>query len=94
MWLPSLDRPQSAKSNLNVENAFFTIARDIRQRLTEATEATKPEVGCHSPALVSLFGTSSDHNAVAWVEQSSANIVIKASSLTKTNPKSSCCSGN
>ena len=35
---------QSAKSNLNVENVFFTIARDIKQRLAETTEASKPEV--------------------------------------------------
>jgi GTPase SAR1 family protein len=35
---------QSAKTNQNVEEVFFTIARDIKQRLTEtvaaATEVT------------------------------------------------------
>jgi GTPase SAR1 family protein len=35
---------QSAKTNQNVEEVFFTIARDIKQRLTEtvaaATEGT------------------------------------------------------
>ena len=36
--------PQSAKSNLNVDNVFFTIARDIKQRLAETAEE-RPEVG-------------------------------------------------
>jgi len=34
---------QSAKTNLNVEEVFFSIARDIKQRLAE-TDA-KPQVG-------------------------------------------------
>ena len=55
---------QSAKSNLNVENVFFTIARDIKQRLAETTEAIKPEVGCHSQRLVSLVRRDSDHICV------------------------------
>lgn len=33
---------QSAKTNLNVEEVFFSIARDIKQRLAEAD--SKPEV--------------------------------------------------
>ena len=33
---------QSAKTNMNVEPVFFTIARDIKQRLSET--AVKPEV--------------------------------------------------
>eukprot|EP00475_Leptophrys_vorax_P024854 TRINITY_DN3446_c0_g1_i1.p1 TRINITY_DN3446_c0_g1~~TRINITY_DN3446_c0_g1_i1.p1 ORF type:complete len:146 (-),score=25.79 TRINITY_DN3446_c0_g1_i1:90-467(-) len=32
----------SAKSNLNVDNVFFTIARDIKQRLAESAEE-RPE---------------------------------------------------
>ena len=75
-----------------MENAFFTIARDIKQRLAETTEATKPEVGCHSQCLVSLFRRNSDQNVAAWIEQSKANIVIKANTSAKTNLKSSCCS--
>jgi hypothetical protein len=31
---------QSAKTNQNVEQAFFTIARDIKQRLTETVTAS------------------------------------------------------
>ena len=34
--------PQSAKTNLNVEQVFFSIARDIKQRLSETD--SKPEV--------------------------------------------------
>lgn len=34
---------QSAKTNMNVEDVFFTIARDIKQRLAESD--SKPEVG-------------------------------------------------
>jgi hypothetical protein len=33
---------QSAKTNLNVEQVFFSIARDIKQRLSETD--SKPEV--------------------------------------------------
>jgi hypothetical protein len=33
---------QSAKTNMNVEDVFFTIARDIKQRLDETD--SKPEV--------------------------------------------------
>lgn len=33
---------QSAKTNMNVEDVFFTIARDIKQRLAETD--SKPEV--------------------------------------------------
>lgn len=33
---------QSAKTNLNVEQVFFSIARDIKQRLAETD--SKPEV--------------------------------------------------
>lgn len=33
---------QSAKTNMNVEDVFFTIARDIKQRLAESD--SKPEV--------------------------------------------------
>jgi len=33
---------QSAKTNLNVENVFMSIAKDIKQRLTETD--TKAEV--------------------------------------------------
>ena len=42
--LPPSLVPQSAKSNLNVDNVFFTIARDIKQRLAETAEE-RPEVG-------------------------------------------------
>jgi len=45
---------QSAKSNLNVDNVFFTIARDIKQRLAESQEE-RPEVRCvlsSSPLLL------------------------------------------
>lgn len=33
---------QSAKTNMNVEDVFFTVARDIKQRLAETD--SKPEV--------------------------------------------------
>ncbi|XP_072986749.1 ras-related protein RABE1c-like [Typha latifolia] len=33
----------SAKTNLNVEQVFFTIARDIKQRLTESDSKTEPQ---------------------------------------------------
>lgn len=36
---------QSAKTNMNVEDVFFTIARDIKQRLAETD--SKPEVIPH-----------------------------------------------
>jgi GTPase SAR1 family protein len=36
---------QSAKTNQNVEQVFFTMARDIKQRLTE-TVAAATEVAC------------------------------------------------
>ena len=46
----NLIRIQSAKTNQNVEQVFFTIARDIKQRLTEtvaaATEVTTPGMLC------------------------------------------------
>ncbi|KAJ7520083.1 hypothetical protein O6H91_20G065800 [Diphasiastrum complanatum] len=49
----------SAKTNLNVENVFFTIARDIKQRLSEAD--SKPEVlslfSC-VPSPCSIFGSN------------------------------------
>ena len=54
---------QSAKSNLNVENVFFTIARDIKQRLAETTEATKPEVGFHLQELRGISGNSRGNRA-------------------------------
>lgn len=34
---------QSAKTNLNVEEVFFSIARDIKQRLAD-TDSSKTEV--------------------------------------------------
>jgi Ras-related protein Rab-8A len=37
---------QSAKTNLNVEQVFFSIARDIKQRLAESD--SKPEVQLQS----------------------------------------------
>lgn len=39
---------QSAKTNQNVEQVFFTIARDIKQRLTE-TVAAAAEVSILTP---------------------------------------------
>jgi Ras-related protein Rab-8A len=36
---------KSAKTNLNVEQVFFSIARDIKQRLSESE--SKPEVWLH-----------------------------------------------
>uniref|UniRef100_A0A2P2K7D9 RAB GTPase-like protein A5B n=1 Tax=Rhizophora mucronata TaxID=61149 RepID=A0A2P2K7D9_RHIMU len=33
---------QSAKTNLNVEQVFFSIARDIKQRLTDSDSRTEP----------------------------------------------------
>ena len=78
-----------------MEKVFFSIARDIKQRLAESTEATKPEVGRHSPGLGSLFRPNSDHNVGLWgVEQSKPNIVIRANTVPKKSLKSSCCSGN
>uniref|UniRef100_A0A0A9C8M2 Uncharacterized protein n=1 Tax=Arundo donax TaxID=35708 RepID=A0A0A9C8M2_ARUDO len=35
----------SAKTNLNVEQVFFSIGRDIKQRLSETD--SKPEVGSY-----------------------------------------------
>jgi Ras-related protein Rab-8A len=33
---------QSAKTNMNVEDVFFTIARDIKQRLDETDSKPEP----------------------------------------------------
>ena len=41
---------QSAKTNMNVEQVFFTIARDIKQRLSETT--AKPEVSKKNPFIM------------------------------------------
>lgn len=43
MWLETV--LQSAKTNLNVEQVFMSIAKDIKQRLTESD--TKAEVKKH-----------------------------------------------
>lgn len=43
---------QSAKTNLNVEEVFFSIARDIKQRLSDS-DTSRTEVSC--PALVYLI---------------------------------------
>ncbi|KAH7293101.1 hypothetical protein KP509_28G011900 [Ceratopteris richardii] len=39
----------SAKTNMNVEQVFFTIARDIKQRLSEAATKTEPAAITLSP---------------------------------------------
>lgn len=41
---------QSAKTNMNVEEVFFSIGRDIKQRLAES-DSRGSEVGC-SPFLL------------------------------------------
>ena len=41
---------QSAKTNLNVEQVFFSIARDIKQRLAETD--SKPEVQIIAPIYI------------------------------------------
>ncbi|GBG62967.1 hypothetical protein CBR_g34667 [Chara braunii] len=42
----------SAKTNMNVENVFFTIARDIKQRLSETAEPRPPDSGLRIPQRV------------------------------------------
>jgi hypothetical protein len=39
---------QSAKTNQNVEQAFFTIARDIKHRLTETVTASTEVDNSHT----------------------------------------------
>jgi len=44
---------QSAKTNMNVEEVFFSIARDIKQRLSDTD--SKAEVICQLFSLCPLF---------------------------------------
>lgn len=44
----------SAKAKVNVENAFFCIARDIKQRLQDSAEATKNEGAADSSKNIKL----------------------------------------
>lgn len=47
---------QSAKTNLNVEEVFFSIARDIKQRLSDTD--TKQEVKYYCVAIIEELSTS------------------------------------
>lgn len=50
---------QSAKTNMNVEEVFFSIARDIKQRLAES-DSRGAEVGFfHSLSIVFILFVSS-----------------------------------
>lgn len=53
LLIPKVHVLQSAKTNLNVEEVFFSIARDIKQRLAETD--TKAEVLFLFFLLFSLF---------------------------------------
>ena len=44
---------QSAKTNMNVEEVFFSIARDIKQRLAESD--TRGSEVCTFPLLMTLY---------------------------------------
>ena len=46
---------QSAKTNLNVEQVFFSIARDIKQRLAETDSKPEVQTTVHSYALHSTI---------------------------------------
>mmetsp|Transcript_19973 Transcript_19973/g.27665 ORF Transcript_19973/g.27665 Transcript_19973/m.27665 type:complete len:214 (+) Transcript_19973:326-967(+) len=44
----------SAKSNVNVENAFFAIARDIKNRLQDSAEPSKPSSPIVQPSTSTI----------------------------------------
>lgn len=46
---------QSAKTNLNVEEVFFSIARDIKQRLTESDSKAEVMFKRNSPRVIYLI---------------------------------------
>ena len=45
---------QSAKTNMNVEDVFFTVARDIKQRLASESDS-KPDVRLFYDKRFSVF---------------------------------------
>lgn len=45
---------QSAKTNLNVEEVFFSIARDIKQRLAETDSKAEVKVNTNFSAILCL----------------------------------------
>ncbi|KAJ4747098.1 hypothetical protein LUZ62_052470 [Rhynchospora pubera] len=58
----------SAKTNLNVEQVFFTIARDIKQRITSESENPKP-----AEATLKISNTDSQNTAEAAAKSSCCN---------------------
>ncbi|KAJ3705499.1 hypothetical protein LUZ61_009204 [Rhynchospora tenuis] len=58
----------SAKTNFNVEQVFFTIARDIKQRITSDSENPKP-----AEATLKISKTDSQNTAEAAAKSSCCN---------------------
>lgn len=88
----SVSATQSAKTNLNVEQVFFTIARDIKQRLSEA--ATKTEVSdlCSEISVGAALSGACCHVFLWWLLQAPTIVLPRPNDTPDVRPKSSCCS--